>query len=115
VRWLVPHRRSHAPGEDDDLWFVARQKDLVIRGSSNISPIEVERVLMNPSGRARSSCHWHSRRGSRPTRGRPRSTGRQPGNAALGDILVRAKAQLADYKVPESLKIVDEIPRNALG
>jgi long-chain acyl-CoA synthetase len=33
----------------------------------------------------------------------------------LDDILADTKAQLADYKVPEWLEVVDEIPRNALG
>jgi non-ribosomal peptide synthetase component E (peptide arylation enzyme) len=37
------------------------------------------------------------------------------GNTMLDDILVSTRAQLADYKVPEWLKIVREIPRNALG
>ena len=30
---------------EDGVWFVSRDKDLIIRGASNISPIEVERVL----------------------------------------------------------------------
>jgi non-ribosomal peptide synthetase component E (peptide arylation enzyme) len=38
-----------------------------------------------------------------------------PGNSVLADILADARAGLADYKVPEWLEIVDEIPRNALG
>ena len=33
----------------------------------------------------------------------------------LNEIRAHAAEQLADYKVPESLKIVREIPRNALG
>ena len=33
----------------------------------------------------------------------------------LGDILECAKAQLADYKVPERLQSIAEIPRNAIG
>jgi acyl-CoA synthetase (AMP-forming)/AMP-acid ligase II len=35
--------------------------------------------------------------------------------SVLDDILADTRAQLADYKVPEWLEVVDEIPRNALG
>src|SRR5262249_6805284 len=31
--------------ETGDLWFVSRKKDLIIRGGSNVSPVEAERVL----------------------------------------------------------------------
>jgi acyl-CoA synthetase (AMP-forming)/AMP-acid ligase II len=30
---------------EDDLWVVSRKKKLIIRGGSNVSPVEVERVL----------------------------------------------------------------------
>jgi len=33
----------------------------------------------------------------------------------LSEILAFATKRLADYKVPETLKVVDEIPRNTLG
>jgi long-chain acyl-CoA synthetase len=33
----------------------------------------------------------------------------------LNEILAFATERLADYKVPETLEIVDKIPRNALG
>jgi acyl-CoA synthetase (AMP-forming)/AMP-acid ligase II len=33
----------------------------------------------------------------------------------LKEILAGVTALLADYKVPESLEMVDEIPRNTLG
>lgn len=36
-------------------------------------------------------------------------------DAVMPDILASAKAQLADYKVPERMSIVAEIPRNTLG
>jgi acyl-CoA synthetase (AMP-forming)/AMP-acid ligase II len=102
-------------GEGDDIWFVARKKDLIIRGGSNVSPLEVERVLLeHPAVRdaavvgipdtvlgQRVAAVVQLRRGT--------------ARAALDDILVRTKAQLADYKVPERLRAVDSIPRNAIG
>jgi long-chain acyl-CoA synthetase len=33
-------------GEQDDLWFIARKKDLIIRGGSNIWPAEVDRASL---------------------------------------------------------------------
>ena len=53
--WVAPDRIDDATrdgwyhsgdlmrqGEGDELWFVGRKKDLIIRGGSNISPVEVE-------------------------------------------------------------------------
>ena len=36
-------------------------------------------------------------------------------NVKAEDILATIRSQLADYKVPEKLRIIDKIPRNALG
>jgi len=36
------------------------------------------------------------------------------GKPVLDDILAHTKVRLADYKVPEWLEVVDEIPRNEL-
>ena len=33
-------------GEGEDLWFVSRKKDIIIRGGTNISPVEVEEALV---------------------------------------------------------------------
>jgi len=102
-------------GKTDDLWFVGRKKDLIIRAGSNISPAEVEQVLMTHPG-VRDAL----------VVGVPDATLGQrvaalvqlrdtPHGDVLDDILASTRAQLADYKVPERLKIVDEIPRNTLG
>lgn len=32
-------------GDGDELWFVSRKKDLIVRGGSNIAPVEIETVL----------------------------------------------------------------------
>ena len=37
------------------------------------------------------------------------------GKSVLDNILTHTRTQLADYKNPEWLEVVDEIPRNALG
>ncbi len=102
-------------GKADDLWFVGRKKDLIIRGGSNISPVEIERVLMTHPG-VRDAV----------VVGVPDATLGQrvaalvqlwekPRDAVLRNILAGTRAQLADYKVPERLKVVDALPRNTLG
>jgi long-chain acyl-CoA synthetase len=101
--------------EKGDLWFVSRKKHLIIRGGSNISPVEVERVLMA-----------HPAVGGAVVVGVPdpdlgqRVAGFvQLADSAqsvdLNEILAFAAERLADYKVPETLEIIGEIPRNALG
>jgi acyl-CoA synthetase (AMP-forming)/AMP-acid ligase II len=102
-------------GDGDDLWFASRKKDLIIRGGSNISPIEVESVLLShPAVRGAAVVGVPDAvLGQRVAalvelRGDPR-------RSMLDDILASTRAQLADYKVPERLKVVGEIPRNALG
>ena len=103
-------------GDDDEIWFVARKKDLIVRGGSNISPLEVERVLMaHPAVRDAAVVGVPDPvLGQRVAAvvelgGKPRRAG------ILDDILVTTRAQLADYKVPERLTAVSEIPRNNLG
>ncbi len=102
-------------GEQDELWFIARKKDLIIRGGSNIWPAEVERVLLD-----------HPAVTDAAVVGAPDADlgERVVGFVCLAagssqylvdDILASARAQLADYKVPESLQVIAEIPRNTLG
>jgi acyl-CoA synthetase (AMP-forming)/AMP-acid ligase II len=103
-------------GEGDELWFVARKKDLIIRGGSNISPAEVEHVLMtHPAvGNAVVVGVPDAVLGQRVA-GLVELAERAHDPAIIPEILAYAKAQLADYKAPERLEIVAEIPRNALG
>jgi acyl-CoA synthetase (AMP-forming)/AMP-acid ligase II len=101
--------------EKGDLWFVARKKHLIIRGGSNISPVEIERVLMaHPAVRDAAVVGLPD----------PELGQRVAGFVQLADsgqsvdadeILAFATERLADYKVPETLEIVDRIPRNTLG
>ncbi len=102
-------------GDHDDLWFISRKKDVIIRGGLNISPVEIERVLTaHPAVRdaavvgvpdgalgQRVAGFVQMERGTR--------------SIVLEEILAGVTALLADYKAPGSLEIVDAIPRNSLG
>jgi long-chain acyl-CoA synthetase len=101
--------------EKGNLWFVSRKKHLIIRGGSNISPIEVEQVLMtHPAVRDAAVVGVPD-----PELGQRVAGFVQLATSAdsvnLNEIRAHVAEQIADYKVPESLTIVGEIPRNALG
>ena len=126
--WAGPGQIKQAPKEgwfhtgdlmrqDDngDLWFVSRKKHLIVRGGSKISPVEVERVL---------TAHPAVRDAAVVGVPDPDLGQRVAGFVQLADgadsvelieILAFATERLADYKVPETLEIVDKIPRNTLG
>jgi long-chain acyl-CoA synthetase len=101
--------------EKGDLWFVSRKKHLIVRGGSNISPVEVERVLTaHPAVRDAAVVGVPD-----PDLGQRMAGFVQVVDSAqsadLNGILAFAAEQLADYKLPETLRIVDKIPRNTLG
>jgi acyl-CoA synthetase (AMP-forming)/AMP-acid ligase II len=102
-------------GPTDELWFVGRKKDLIVRGGINISPLEVEAVLLShpwvvEAGVAGATdALW----GEVVVAGVRLS--HLAGANALEDVLRMTRDRLADYKVPERLKLVSELPRNSLG
>jgi len=101
--------------EKGNLWFVSRKKHLIIRGGSNISPIEVEQVLItHPAVRDAAVVGMPDPElGQRVAGFVQLATSAH--SASLDEIRAHVAEQIADYKVPESLTIVREIPRNALG
>jgi acyl-CoA synthetase (AMP-forming)/AMP-acid ligase II len=99
-----------------DLWFVSRKKDIIIRGGTNISPVEVEHILLAAHPAVKDAAVVgvpDEVLGERVFGFVQLEPDAQ--NVKLADILATTKSQLADYKVPEQLKIIDKIPRNALG
>jgi long-chain acyl-CoA synthetase len=108
-------------GEGNELWFVGRKKDIIIRGGSNISPVEVEQVLLShPLVRDAAVFGVPDPvLGERVAAIVRLSSGAGGGvlssSLALGAILKDTKQQLADYKAPEQLWAVDAVPRNPLG
>src|SRR6202011_6168824 len=47
-------------GEGDELWFVSRKKDIIIRGGTNISPVEVEQALVACHPVVEQGCGGHT-------------------------------------------------------
>ena len=101
--------------EKGNLWFVSRKKHLIIRGGSNISPVEVESALLShPAVRDAAVVGISDPElGQRVTGFVQLESGAQ--SADPDEILAHVTARLADYKIPEKLQIVGEIPRNAAG
>jgi long-chain acyl-CoA synthetase len=101
--------------EKGDLWFVSRKKHLIIRGGSNISPVEVERVLMaHPAVRDAAVVGVPDPDLGQRVAGFVQLV--DSGQSVdLNQMLAFVTERLADYKVPETLEIVDRIPRNNLG
>src|ERR1700716_1235973 len=103
-------------GEGDDLWFVSRKKDIIIRGGTNISPLEVEQALV--------ACHPAVEEAA--VVGLPDAVLGQrvfgfvkladgTNDRVVSEILREVATRLATYKVPEGLGILEEMPRNALS
>ena len=97
-----------------NLWFVSRKKHLIVRGGSNISPVEVEQVLTShPAVRDAAVVGVPDPELGERVAGFIQLV--SPQNINLKNIRSYLSERLADYKIPEKLKIVSEIPRNALG
>jgi acyl-CoA synthetase (AMP-forming)/AMP-acid ligase II len=102
-------------GEGDELWFVSRKKDIIIRGGTNISPVEIERVLAAYPGVEDAAVVGVADDvlGQRVFGFVKIANVVRP--TIVADILAFAARQLASYKVPEGLAVVDDFPRNALS
>jgi acyl-CoA synthetase (AMP-forming)/AMP-acid ligase II len=103
-------------GENDDLWFISRKKDIIIRGGTNISPVEVEEALI--------ACHPAVEEAA--VIGKPDAVLGQrvfgfvklasgSPRTVVAEVLHNVARRLASYKVPEDLQVLEALPRNALS
>ena len=102
-------------GDGDDLLFVARRKQLIVRAGSNISPIEVEQALRDNLAVSDAAVLGvdDEQLGQRVVALVTMTT--DEGGSALDDIRAEVTGRLADYKVPEHLYAVNSIPKNTAG
>lgn len=100
---------------DGCLFIVDRLKDMVIVGGENVYPAEVQRVLGEYPGVAETAVVGMPD----PASGeRVVALVTCEANAAapcLPELREFAAAQLAEYKLPTRLHVVDELPRNVMG
>ncbi|TDD42586.1 acyl-CoA synthetase [Saccharopolyspora elongata] len=112
-RWL----RSGDVGVADAHGFVAvvdRLKDLIISGGENIYPAEVEAAILEMPGVTGCAVFGvpHEKWGEVGCAAVALEDGHELDHTQLAEFLA---PRLAKYKIPRSLVVVDEIPRNATG
>jgi malonyl-CoA/methylmalonyl-CoA synthetase len=99
---------------DGYLTIVGRSKDLIITGGYNVYPAEVEGYLNDLPGVAESAVIGCPHRDF--GEGVVAVVVPQPGASLNAEQLTQTiKSQIAAFKVPKRLFVVDELPRNVMG
>jgi acyl-CoA synthetase (AMP-forming)/AMP-acid ligase II len=99
---------------DGYLYVVGRIKDVIIRGGFNIYASDVESVLYQHPGVREAAVVGKPH----PVLGEDIAAYvvlKDDATVTPDELLVHCKEHLADYKVPRSLEIRTELPRNATG
>jgi malonyl-CoA/methylmalonyl-CoA synthetase len=100
--------------EQGYLTIVGRSKDLIISGGYNVYPAEVEGYINEMAGVAEAAVIGvpHPDFGEAVIA----VVARKPGAALNADAIVATlKDEIANFKVPKRVFVVDELPRNAMG
>ena len=100
--------------EDCYLWFMGRRKDIIVRGGSNISPLEIETALVTHQD-ITSACvigilddEWGQVAHAFVVR-------HDSSTVSTDEVLEFVKGRLADYMVPEAIHFIDEMPIKGPG
>jgi acyl-CoA synthetase (AMP-forming)/AMP-acid ligase II len=99
---------------DGFLAIRARRNAVIIRGGANVYPAEVERVILTVDGVKACAVFGvpDERLGQRVAAVLEAWPGAEP---SPDEVVERCRGELAKYKVPETVVVVDELPRNAMG
>ncbi len=126
--WRMPEKT--ADEFTTDLWFktgdvgkidsdgyvviVGRSKDLIISGGYNVYPAEIEATINDMPGVAESAVIGvpHRDFGEAVLAVVVGKPGASLDGAA---VVAQLKTQIANFKVPKQVFVVDELPRNAMG
>lgn len=99
---------------DGYLWLQGRKKHIIIRDGDNISPVEVENIIRNYSDIQDAAVFGLPN----PKHGASVHAVIVVNNnnrVDLDQLTSYLRSQLADYKVPETIQIVDSLPVNKRG
>ena len=95
-------------------YIVDRWKDMFISGGENVYPVEVENVIYQLSGVLENAVvgvpdeKWGEV-------GRAYVVLKDGANLDEGAVIDHCKSQLATYKVPKQVRLIEELPHNATG
>ena len=96
------------------LYVVGRDDEMIVSGGENVYPLEVEETLA-----AHDAVHEAAVVGVDDEQFGQRLAAyvvlRTGAEATVDDLRAHVKAQLAGYKVPRDVTVLDELPRNATG
>lgn len=99
---------------DGMLTIRSRRSAVIIRGGANVYPAEVERVIVDVPGVA--GCVVFGVPDERLGQRVAAAIEPVPGATPTPDaVLAACREQLARYKVPDQVTVVERLPRNAMG
>lgn len=100
--------------EDGLLYIVDRKKDMILRGGENVYPVEVEEVLYQIPELLEAAVIGvpHEVYGEVPKAYIVLKEGK---TLTEEDVRTYCLTQLAKYKVPAEVEVIEELPRNASG
>jgi len=104
-------------GEGDEIWFVARKKDIIIRGGTNISPIEIEEAIIaaHPAVTQAAVVGLPDEVLGQRVFAFATLSSTAAGDTVVPELVGRLSQRLAAYKMPEAIMVIDKMPRNALS
>jgi malonyl-CoA/methylmalonyl-CoA synthetase len=112
TRWYRSGDLAHYDPDDDVYRIVGRIKELIITGGFNVYPREVEDAMERLEGVR--ACAVVGK--PDPARGElPVAFVEAEGFVDPEALLLLLRAQLASFKVPKEIRILDALPRNAMG
>ncbi len=98
--------------EDGYLWLTGRIKELILRGGENISPYEIEAVLLAHPAVADAVCFGiaDEKYGERVG-----AAVQLASEATERELVAHCRERLAAFKIPETVYLVERIPRTSTG
>ncbi len=102
---------------DGYLYLEGRIKEMILRGGENISPVEIEQVLLGHPAVRDAVCFGvpDEKYGELVGAAVTLVAGTVVADTGAADLIDHCRQRLAPFKVPASIRILDQIPRTATG